>query len=205
MQLQTGDWRKLQAPLIALALALILAAAIGWASQLRKQAALKALQTQQDQLSQARNRYQASGAERETIVRYLPQYQRLIQQGFIGEEHRIEWIDELRTINQHYKLFGISYQIGPQEHYKPPFSLNSGPFQLHRSVMKIESALLHEGDVLTILNAFLAQNPASFLPRDCVLARIGAGNRNKFVPNISAHCEIDWLTLSEPPKPEANP
>lgn len=205
MKLTSHDWKVLQPPLIALGVvacaALLL---LGYTGQ-QKDQARQAMQAQQSQLAQARSRFQTSGAEKEAIVQYLPLYLNLVHDGFIGEERRIEWIDALRTINQQYKLFGITYSIGAQEIYQPPFSLVTGAFVLHRSPMKIETPLLHEGDLLTIVNALASQQRAPIMLRDCVISRTGAGVRNKFVPNLNASCEIDWLTVTEPPRAGAKP
>src|SRR5690606_21902331 len=141
---------------------------------------------------------QSSGQEKETIINYLPLYRELIQDGFIGEERRLEWVDGLRNIHQQNKLFGINYTISTQEEYKPAFALNVGPFSLQRSVMKLELAMLHEGDLLTLLDALDAQQTTPFIVRDCEITRLNEAISNNLVPNLRANCELDWLTIREP-------
>ncbi|HLD08573.1 MAG TPA: hypothetical protein VJB68_00835, partial [Methylophilaceae bacterium] len=153
MKLNPHDWRKLRNPIIGLGVALILTALLATFAEQHRTTVQQALQQQQNQLNQARQRYQSSGQEKETIVKYLPGYKRLISEGFIGEERRIEWVDNLRTIHQENKLFGINYSIASQEDYKPAFELNPGPFVLHRSVMKLDLSMLHEGDLITMIEA----------------------------------------------------
>lgn len=199
------DWRKLRNPLIGLGMALVLMALLLGYSGQRKQQAYILLQTQQNQLNQAHQHYQTSGMEKETIVKYLPRYQQLITRGFIGEERRIEWVDDLRTIHQQNKLFGINYSIGAQEQYKPAFTLNTGPFTLHRSIMKIELSMLHEGDLLTMIDALLARDATPFMPRECVITREVNSSKNKLAPNLMASCELDWITISEPQAAGAKP
>ena len=205
MKLNPQDWRKLRNPLIGLGMALVLMALLLGYSGQRKQQAYILLQTQQNQLNQAHQHYQTSGMEKDTIVKYLPYYRQLITRGFIGEERRIEWVDDLRTIYQQNKLFGINYSIGAQEQYKPNFTLNAGPFTLHRSTMKIELSMLHEGDLLTMIDALLARNATPFMPRECVITRLTDIARNKLAPNLVANCELDWITISEPQPAGAKP
>lgn len=205
MKLNPQDWRKLRNPLIGLGMALVLMALLLGYSGQRKQQAYILLQTQQNQLNQAHQHYQTSGMEKETIVKYLPHYQQLITSGFIGEERRIEWVDDLRTIHQQNKLFGINYSIGAQEQYKPVFTLNTGPFTLHRSIMKIELSMLHEGDLLTMIDALLARDATPFMPRECVITRVVNGSKNKLAPNLMASCELNWITISEPQAAGAKP
>ena len=205
MKFDASDWQKLQIPALILGLVIVIASLLVWFTGSREMLMQEALIKQESELRQARSRYQDSGAEKEAIIKFLPPYQQLIEQGFVGEERRIEWIDELRTINQQYKLFGINYSIGTQENYKLPFSHNPGNFILHRSVMKIDSALLHEMDLQTILQALHAKSFAPFMVRECEITRIGSAISNKFLPNLNLHCELDWLTLTEPLQPGGKP
>ncbi|HEY8119652.1 MAG TPA: hypothetical protein VIE91_10475 [Methylophilaceae bacterium] len=198
MKLTTQEWRKLRYPLIALGIAVILVTLLVSYVQNRKAAAIQALITQQGQLNQARQKYQASGAEKETIVKYLPIYQKLISDGFIGEERRIEWVDGLRSIHRQNKLFGIKYNIGAQEDYKPSFTLNVGTFTLHRSVMKLELSMLHEGDLLTMLEALDTQETTPFIVRECEISRLSVTNTAVLAPSLLANCDLDWLTIREP-------
>lgn len=198
MKLTAQDWRKLQIPLITFGAALIIATLLYSATDGRLVKAEEALQKQNGSLNQARNRYQTSGAEKDNIVKYLPMYQKLIQQGFVGEEQRVNWIDNLRNINIRYKLFGVGYDIGAMQDYKPAFPLDAGNFKLHRSTMKLTLALLHEGDLLTLYQALSQENNPPFMLRDCTVSKVAGGARNKFLPNLTSLCEIDWLTVTEP-------
>ena len=132
-------------------------------------------------------------------------YKRLISEGFIGEERRIEWVDNLRTIHQENKLFGINYSIASQEDYKPAFELNPGPFVLHRSVMKLDLSMLHEGDLITMIEALKAKETTPFILRECEITRSAASTTSKLAPNSLASCELDWLTIREPQTEEAAP
>lgn len=200
MKLTKHDWLMLRFPLVALGAVVVLVLLLAGYTGTLKDAAWQNLQIQQNQLDQARNRFQTSGSEKDMIVRYLPLYLGLIQQGFVGDERRIEWIDDLRIINQQYKLFGINYSIGAQEAKGAPINMAAGPFGLHRSVMKIEVPLLHEYDLLTIVDALATRRRAPFLLRDCTVSRLQEVSRHQFQPNLSASCEIEWLTITEPPR-----
>lgn len=198
MKLSPQDWLKLRYPIVGLALAIILITLLIGAARQKEDAAQAALDKQQRELSQARQRYQTSGLEKETIVKYLPTYQKLIQEGFVGEERRIEWVDTLRTIHQQHKLFGIKYSIGAQEQFKPAFTLNTGSFGLYRSVMKLELSMLHEGDLLTLINSLAAEQSTPFMLRECEISRVAKVNPDKLAPYFLANCELDWLTIHEP-------
>ena len=199
MSLSTQDWRKLRFPIIGLGAVLILVGVlVSFADQYRLKNEL-ALQTQQNSLNQARQKYQSSGLEKETIIQYLPVYNKLLASGFIGEEHRIEWIETLRQIHAQYRLFSIDYSIGLQENYKPSFLPNLGNFTLHRSIMSLKLDMLHEGDLLVLLDG-LHEQTTPYIVRDCEIKRpINAVvNTKTIAANMQANCEIDWLTLRDP-------
>ena len=199
MSLSPQDWRKLRLPIIGLGAALILVGVlVSFADDYRKKNEL-ALQMQQNSLNQARQKYQSSGLEKETIIQYLPVYNQLLASGFIGEEHRIEWIETLRQIHAQHKLFSIDYSIGLQENYKPSFLPNLGNFILHRSIMSLKLDMLHEGDLLALLDGLSAQT-RPYIVRDCEIKRqiSAAVNIKTIAANMQANCEIDWLTLRDP-------
>ena len=199
MTLTPQDWRKLRYPIVALGAALVLVGLlVSFADQYRTKNET-ILVAQQNALNQARQKYQASGQEKETITQYLPAYNDLLASGFIGEERRIEWIESLRQIHGQHKLFSIDYSIGLQENYRPSFLPNMGNFRLNRSVMKLNLDMLHEGDLLVLLDG-LHEQTTPFIVRNCEITRpIGAiVNTKNVTSNLKAACEIDWLTLRDP-------
>lgn len=199
MSLTPQDWRNLRYPIISLGAALVLVGLlVSFADQYRIKNET-ALQTQQNMLNQARQKLQSSGLEKDTIIQYLPAYNELLASGFIGEERRIEWIETLRQIHAQHKLFSIDYSIGLQESYKPSFLPNLGSFRLNRSVMSLKLDMLHEGDILALLDG-LHEKATPFIARDCEIQRpIGAMvNAKNVAANMQANCEIDWLTLRDP-------
>lgn len=200
MKLEKHDWQKLQKPLLALVAAGIVVIPLFGFSQYYSMQQEQALQSQQNLLNAARQRYQSSGAEKEMITEYLPKYQALIAKGFVGEERRIEWVENLREQHKNNKLFGIKYSISHQEKYAPAFLANLGGFTLNRSVMKLELDMLHEGDLLQLTEALSSKNSAPYILRDCAITRLNSGGAlsNQLVANLHAQCELDWLTLREP-------
>ncbi|MGB4812641.1 MAG: hypothetical protein WBP13_09220 [Methylophilaceae bacterium] len=198
---KTPGERKLQMPLIILALAILVCAVLIGLAYRYRISQQQALQSQANLLNTARQHYQSSGKEKETITQYLPQYQALIDKGFVGEERRIEWVDNLRAQHKNHKLFGVNYSINQQEEYKPLFASNIGGFVLHRSVMKLDLDMLHEGDILSLVESLSANNTAPFMLRDCEMTRINQNSElmsKQLIANLHAKCELDWLTLHEP-------
>jgi hypothetical protein len=196
------DTNKLQTPLLIMAFVSVLCVALVVLAYLYSGKQEKALNAQQSALNSARQHYQSAGVEKETIIQFLPQYQALIDKGFVGEEKRIEWVDELRAQHKNHNLFDVKYNISQQEPYRPAFAMNIGGFVLNRSVMKLDLDMLHEGDILQLVESLAEKNTATFVLRDCELTRLNLNSAQmskQLIPNLHAQCELDWLTLHEPP------
>lgn len=171
------------------------AAAFFFTGRLVDQAAAETAR-QRAALEEARLRYQRSGDEKDTIVRYLDGYEQLLREGVVGEERRINWIDGLRTANIHSELFGVDYQIGVQQPYAGGTGV--GGIELRQSEMKIRLPLLHEGDLLRFLDTLKRQNTGLFIVDQCALDRINqTGGSPRYQPNLVAECNLSWLTLVE--------
>lgn len=200
MKLNKQDWQRLQVTIALLVITIIAVAALLALAQMFTSEQEKAMQEQQNLLNSARQRYQLSGVEKQMMTEYLPQYQALINKGLVGEERRLEWVDELRKQHQLNKLFSIKYSIGLQEPYKPNFASNLGGFLLNRSIMTLDLDMLHEEDILQLTEALSQKNEEVFMLRDCEITRLNAGGalRNQLIANLHAKCELDWLTLREP-------
>jgi hypothetical protein len=197
MNFTTADLRKLQIPLATLLVAAIFSWFMIHAANTRESMAQADLQLQQAKLEKAKQRYRSSGDEKENIAKYLPLYQTLIDRGFIGEEQRLDWISDLRNINLKHKLFGVIYTINAEEEYKPKFPVVTGSFKLHRSVMKLTLAMLHEDDLSTLMDSLPGEVNPPFMPRDCTITQTNNNSRGKFEPNLNAVCEIIWITMTE--------
>lgn len=156
------------------------------------------LAQQNDQLMVSKQKYLSSGIEKKEIEDNLPQFETLINKGFIGEEHRQIWVQALRDIQKQYRLFPIEYKLLPLENITPTFYPNLGQFQLHQTQMNLNFNLLHEGDILTLTESLANKKMANWLLKSCKITnnkRLAVNN-----DNLTAECTIDWFTLSEPTK-----
>ena len=150
------------------------------------------------QVEEASQRYRDSDTEKEMIAQYLPQYRELQQRGFIGSENRISWIDALRIADQQAGGFGVQYQLSAQEPYKGLLSSDPIATQLRRSTMDIRFGVVHEGQFLAFLNALDAQGAGMYALRACSLEPVHKEQPRPRTQNLTAHCEIDWVTLIPP-------
>ncbi|MET0217651.1 MAG: hypothetical protein ABW205_06965 [Burkholderiales bacterium] len=192
------DFTALRTPLLVLlSVVAVGAVSIEYSTGLVKRAESE-LKAQKATLQEARTRYQRSGDEKDTIVRYLGSYEKLQREGVVGEEQRINWIDGLRLANIQSELFGVDYQIGVQQPYGGVGEFDAGGIKLRQSVMKIRIPLLHEGDLLRFLARLEKQRVGLFTVNKCSLERTGTASASpRYQPNLSAECDLAWITLIE--------
>jgi len=195
--------KQLQIPLAILVAVLAAGAALIYFTHQRLQAAQIELAQAETQAKEARVRLQRSGEEKALIERYLGNYVALDQLGFVGDEKRINWVEGLRAANQDARLFGVEYQITPQQPYLFAAELNPGALVLSQSVMRVTFRLLHEEDLGRFLATLARQNVGVFTVNQCKLTRTETGSAIRFQPNLRADCDLAWVTAKAPPLAEA--
>jgi hypothetical protein len=201
MKVTSRHLDQLKAPLIAL----LLAATAGIAVVIWTRGIVakdqRTLATQENQLRDARTRFQRSGDERELIVRFTGPYQELRGRGLIGPESRINWLEALRVSNQQAQIFGAEYQVSTQQAYPYAQEFNGAKLGMAQSVMKLNMRLAHEGELMRFLRLLEGQNVGLFDINHCVLERASAGSiaTPPVQPNVTAECELAWITINPEP------
>ena len=201
-QLNKQNWQKLYRHLVIFILILLILIGLLYLVVKQMSNAEQTLQMQKNKLQQARSTLKASGLAQQTIIELLPQYQQLINRGFVGEEQRLSWTDALSKTRQQDKLFNMDYKIGPQEVYLPNFLPDLGNLILKRSVMTLDFLMLHEADMLSVFDGLQRYQTTLFMVRDWTVTRLSSqlelsSTLNALTPNLQTKCTLDWLTLRE--------
>jgi hypothetical protein len=199
LNLSAQDWRSLSRPLIVLSLvAMLSAVAVVYTGGAVKSAQAQ-VKTEDSALIEARNRVQQSGQEKRVIEQYVEPYRQLERAGIVGEEQRISWIDALRIANQEADLYGVEYNIGPQQPYSFTSEVNAGALSVRQSIMKLHLGLLHEGDLFRFFQALAAQKVGRFSVNQCSLKRLSVDLTVPVnQPTLNADCEVAWITIAGP-------
>jgi len=191
-----ADLQALKNPLLVLLVVLVAGAAAIYYSNRLKLESGQQLARQQALLKEARTRLQKSGDEKNVIVRYLDEFLQLERSGVIGEEQRINWLDGLRLANQQADLFGVDYQVKTQQPYPYAAQLNPGQLAIKQSVMQIRFRLLHEEDLMRFFAALARQGGGIFTIDKCSLQRLDTRGVIRYQPNVTADCELSWITIN---------
>ncbi len=195
MNFSAQELRKLAAPL-AMLVALLAAGAglIYWIEQ-EQRATHQQLAGAREQRNQARDRLTRIADEEKEVSDKLEVYRRLKSLHILGEEQRLEWADAMTRIRNARELLDLRYSVGRQQTIA---SVPGKPANVdfYSSTMKVDIALLHEGDLLGFLHDLRESGNAFYSVRRCAIRRTGiAATGTSIVPRLRAECDIDLITI----------
>lgn len=197
MKLTSKDFGAMKMPAIALVVAVAASAVMLWFTSNQLTRAEKQVRSQLSSLQDAKTRFQRSGEERETVMHYIQAYRQLERVGFVGTEQRLNWVEALRKANAQAGLFGVDYQLSAQQRFAGLGQGNPIGDRIRHSEMKLSFGVLHEGDLMRLLNNISAQQSGYFVLTGCSLDRTGwQGPPLPKQPNLRAECDLSWLTIA---------
>ncbi len=194
MKFARADFARIQLSLWAAVL--MLAAGIGAvfvshtsraAAQLARETAIAERNETEGKLKQVRD--EEAEIRQKSIV-----FKALEARGTIGEEQRLEWVELLKDLRSRYHLADLQYEILPQRQLE---ANPTGGFFFYASPMKLQAKLVHEEDLTRLIGDLRQEARALIRVRNCDLALLPAEaeERSSGAANLSADCEIDWVTL----------
>ena len=195
MNFSAEELRKLAAPL-AMLVALLAAGAglIYWIEQ-EQRATHQQLAGAREQRNQARDRLTRIAEEEKEVSDKLEVYRRLKSLHILGEEQRLEWADAMTRIRNARELLDLRYSVGRQQTIA---SVPGKPANVdfYASTMRVDIALLHEGDLLGFLHDLRESGNAFYSVKRCAIRRTGiAATGTSIVPRLRAECDIDLITI----------
>jgi len=120
----------------------------------------------------------------------------LQRKGVVGAERRVDWVEALRASVERLRLPAYRYAINPQEIHAPDDFAVAGRFRVYASTMHLGLDLLHEGDLLGVLNDLHVFAPDAFSVAGCRLVRVtGEVRRDPEQANVNAECELKWFNI----------
>ena len=195
MNFSGAEFKLLAVPL-ALMLALLAAGAglILWTQHVQT-AAAQELVAARSERNQARERMTRIAEEEKEVNAKLAVYRQLKTLHILGEEQRLEWADAMTRIRTSRELLDLRYTVEKQ---RPLFSVVGKPANVDffASTMKVDLALLHEGDLLGFLKDLRDSGNAYYSIKRCNMTRTGTAPTGlSIVPRLRAECEIDLITI----------
>ncbi len=195
MNFSAAELRKL-GPALAVLLALLAAGGglIFWAQQ-EQRAAEQQLAAARSARAEAREKLLRIAEEEKEVNDKLAVYRRLKELHILGEEQRLEWADAMTRIRTSRELLDLRYIV---ERQRVLLTAPGKPANVdfNASTMKVDIALLHEGDLLAFLHDLRESGNAFYAVKRCQITRTGtAATGISIVPRLRAECDIDLITI----------
>ena len=149
--------------------------------------------------------------ERGEIENYLQRFYTLRSLGALGNENRLDWIERLTAIREELRLPRLTYTIAARAP-DPQMPDPGAGLRFETSRMRLEFDVVHEGDLLRIIERLRTPAMGMFEVRSCALSRmrVGVPGADSAAPeagvarsNLAGVCELDWLSMTgtKPPEP----
>ncbi|HEY8068830.1 MAG TPA: hypothetical protein VIF38_08045 [Burkholderiales bacterium] len=195
MSFSATELKKLAIPLALLLASLAAGAGLIYWTQQQQRLAEGQLATARDERAQARERLTRIAEEEKEVNDKLAVYMRLKSLHILGEERRLEWADAMTRIRTQRELLDLRYIV---ERQRTLVSVPGKPANVDflASTMKVNIALLHEGDLLAFLHDLRESGNAYYSIRRCTITRTDAAPTGlSIAPRLRAECDIDLITI----------
>lgn len=134
--------------------------------------------------------------EERMIERHYPTFVELYENGILGQEHRLNWLETLRIAGERVKLPELVYQIDSQEPLTPEFDVATGAYQIFRTNMDLRLGLLHEYDLINLFKLMDHEAEGLYSVRSCDIRKTREEILvNKTATNLRAECKLGWYTI----------
>jgi hypothetical protein len=195
MNFTAQELKKLALPLVLLVALLGAGAGLILWTQAEQAVAARQLAAARSERSQAQERLTRIAEEEKEVNDKLEVYRRLKSLHILGEEQRLEWADAMTRIRTTRELLDLRYLVDKQRSLSV-FPGKPAGVEFFASTMRVEIALLHEGDLLGFLRELRDSGNAYYSIKRCGIARTGtAPTGTSIVPRLRADCEIDLITI----------
>lgn len=194
--LPTADLKLMQTPALVLVTAIAIATALTVFSGRYQRDMDIEFSTVQASYQQVRTSIQQIAQEEETVVRYIDRYRRIEDTGLVSELDRLGVLEGLNSIRSANLLYPL--QIAMNEEVRHPLSypaedpLPGVPVNLTETVINVELALLHEVDLLQVLDQIIG-SPGLYQPNQCSWF-LGESDSGSFElplrPNMRGSCTL---------------
>jgi len=192
-----AELKKLALPVLLLVALLGAGAGLILWIQSQQKDAERQLAAATTERAQAAERLTRIAEEEKEVNDKLAVYRRLKSLHILGEEQRLEWADAMTRIRTTRELLDMRYIVDRQR-LIGTFAAKPASVDFYASTMKVDIALLHEGDLLAFLRELRDSGNAYYSIRRCAINRTGqAATGTSIVPRLRAECEIDLITIMD--------
>lgn len=191
--MRLNDLRRAGASaLLALAMALAGAAAVWASTRLAgdvRQAHERALAAR----TEAQRALAGARAEEAEIAAKIDRFRHLVERGAVGTEQRLAWVELIRDARARHHLGAVDYEFSPQRPLDPLIAPpDADQLEAAGSTLRIRMPLLHEGQLIALLDDLAFNASAVVRVRECSVTRAAIASDAE---QLVADCLLDWITF----------
>lgn len=200
MNFAAKDLLRLRWSLVFLLAMIIAGAALVYFMQQTVEQAEVAERELSRQMNDVQGRVFRAHEEEQDMRGRIRRFQELMERGIIGQEERLDWVEQIARIKSARRLLDVQYEIQPQGPISAaalPGGAAAGAYEIMASTMNLRMQLLHEDDLLGFIADLRQAVHADLLVRECRMERTPGGGQGTVQAQLQADCTIDWVTLRE--------
>jgi len=190
------DWSLLKGPLIVFCICFIIASGLVAGSYYFNSSLNKEYKKNKNTFQSISRRYLDVDQEEKLLRDYYPKFVKLYNEGIIGREKRLNWIEALRQAGEQIDLPTLSYSINTREEHIPEYVIDYSGYLLYRSSMELNLGLMHEGDLFKLIDYINQAAKGTYTLTECDFRANNSEIKfEKNAANISASCLLYWITI----------
>lgn len=193
---QPSTLRLLRLPIVVLALVCLVSGAALYGSHTFKQAQHDELDGLRQSVALAREQFEQGRRQVREQTEYANAFDALLLGGLTRGEDRLEWVEQVRAFQNRRGLSHLDYELAPRQELSAPDAYQLGNYMFSGTRVDVSAQLLHEGDMLALLQMFRSRYQGMVVPQKCTLERMSsAAPDNPLHPRIGLDCRLIWLSL----------
>jgi hypothetical protein len=193
------DWQTIHKPVIVFTSGVLVGILVFMAALKYNESEKTLYLAAEKNFSQTQQRYNEARRDKELYRQYLDRYIRLSDKGIVGKEQRLSWIEVLQDVNKRLQLASLQYEISPQQKAELPELNLPQNIEVNVSQMKLSAGLLHEGDLIELMESLKLRANGFFALDNCEMQTHLSGRRalryQPGVPFINMDCTLSWYTI----------
>jgi hypothetical protein len=193
MNFSSSDFPHIRWSLLTFLIVLTVGGSAIFLLQKMSDSAKKTRQTAQQQLTEARNKFNAARDDRDNLSTYAAEYESWVKLKVIGDEHRLDLIEGMEALRKKNNVLDFKYTVAPQTPYAPAPPVDSGNFDLKQSKLTIQLDLLHEEQLVNFAYNMRNDLKGWFMLDSCSIERAAASAGSAI--QLKAECAGGWLTI----------
>lgn len=201
MKLDAKDFKRLQWAIAFLVLMGAVGGGSVWTALQMKKSSDKALKEATVARADIQTKLARARDEQAELRDKIDRYKALQERGYIGPEQRLDWIEAIARIKVARRIFSLDYEFTPQRPVESailPGGPSAGGLQFMSSQMRLQAQLLHEAELISLIEDIRNAVRALIQIRSCTIQRLpSSATERSNSAQIKAECTLEWITLKE--------